>query len=90
MAGKDSCKNCEIINQHNRFPSDYYDQQWPFSDSTRPASVRPILKKNERNEMKNCTVTTSNCFSKLHEKFLNEQIPPFVSRNLIVSELMRT
>ena len=23
---KNSCKNCEIINQHNRFPSDYYDQ----------------------------------------------------------------
>ena len=44
----------------------------PFSDSSKLASVRPIYKKDEKNEIKTYRrVTILNCFSKIYEKFLN-------------------
>ena len=58
-----------------------------FSDSAKPASVRPIYKKDDRNEIKNYRpVSILNCFSKIYKKLLNEQLLPFV--NLSISELM--
>ena len=58
-----------------------------FSDSAKLASVRPIYKKDHRNEIKNHRpVSILNCFSKIYEKVLNEQFLPFVNRSL--SELM--
>ena len=58
-----------------------------FSDSAKLASVRPIYKKDDRNEIKNYRpVSILNCFSKIYEKFLNEQLLPFVNRS--ISELM--
>ena len=54
-----------------------------FSDSAKPASVRPIYKKDDRNEIKNYRpVSILNCFSKIYEKFLIEQLLLFVSRSL--------
>ena len=41
-----------------------------FSDSAKLASVRPIYKKDDRNEIKNYRpVSILNCFSKIYEKF---------------------
>ena len=58
-----------------------------FSDSEKLASVRPIYEKYERNEIKNYRpVSILNCVSKIYEKFLNEQLLPFV--NCSSSELM--
>ena len=50
-------------------------------------SVRLIYKKDDRNEIKNYRLNSIlNCFRKTYEKFLNEQLLPFVNRSL--SELM--
>ena len=58
-----------------------------FSDSAKLASVRPIYKKDDRNEIKNYRpVSILNCFSKIYEKFFNEQLLPFV--NCSLPELM--
>ena len=58
-----------------------------FSDSAKLASVGPIYKKGDRNYIKNYKPAGNlNSFSKIHEKVLNEQLLPFVSRSL--SELM--
>ena len=58
-----------------------------FSDSAKLASVRPICKKGDRNEIKNYRpVSILNSFSKIYEKSLNKQFLPFVNRSL--SELM--
>ena len=58
-----------------------------FSDSAKLASVRPIYKKDDRNEIKNYRhVSILNCSSKISEKFLNKQLLPFV--NCSISELM--
>ena len=55
-----------------------------FSDS---ASVRPIYKKDVRNEITNYgPAGIFNCFSKIYEQFLNEQLLPSVNRS--ISELM--
>ena len=49
-----------------------------FSDSPKLASVRPIFKKGERTEIGNYRpVSILNCFSKIHEKFLHNQIASF-------------
>ena len=54
-----------------------------FSDSVRLASVRPIYIQGKRNEMKNYRpVSILNYFSKIYEKFLNEQLLPFVNFSL--------
>ena len=58
-----------------------------FSDSAKLASVRPIYKKDDRNEIRNYrSANILNCFSKIYEKSLNEQLLPFV--NCFSSELM--
>ena len=58
-----------------------------FSDSAKLASVRPIYKKDDRNEIKNYRpVSILNCFSKIYETFLNKELLPFVNR--FISELM--
>ena len=44
-----------------------------FSDSAKLTSVRPIYKKDDRNEIKNHRpVSILNCFSKIYGKSLNE------------------
>ena len=49
-----------------------------FSDSAKLASVRPIFKKDDTNEIKNYRpVSILNCFSKIYEKLLNEQMNNF-------------
>ena len=78
-----------VINSHltNIISNDLSNNA--FSDSAKPASVRPIYKKDDRNEIKNYRpVSILNCFSKIYEKFLNEQLLPFVNRS--ISELMST
>ena len=58
-----------------------------FSDSAELASVRPIYKKDDRDETKSYRpVSILNCFSKIYERVLNEQLLPFVNRS--ISELM--
>ena len=60
-----------------------------FSDSGKLASIRPTYKKDDRNEMKNNRpISILNCFLKIYEKVLNEQLLPFV--NCSLSELMHT
>ena len=47
-------------------------------DSAKIASVRPIFKKGERTEIKNYRpVSILNCFSKIYERFLHNQISSF-------------
>ena len=49
-----------------------------FSDSAKIASVRPIFKKGERTEIGNFRpVSILNCFSKIYERFLHNQIASF-------------
>ena len=49
-----------------------------FSDSAKIASVRPIFKKGERTEIGNYRpVSILNCFSKIYERFLHNQIVSF-------------
>ena len=49
-----------------------------FSDSAKLASVRPIYKKDDRNEIKNYRpVSILNRFSTIYEKFLNDHILPY-------------
>ena len=49
-----------------------------FSDSAKKASVRPIFKKGERTEIGNYRpVSILNCFSKIYERFLHNQIASF-------------
>ena len=49
-----------------------------FSDSAKIASVRPIFKKEERTEIENYRpVSILNCFSKIYERFLHNQIASF-------------
>ena len=49
-----------------------------FSDSAKIASVRPIFKKGERTEIGNYRpVSILNCFSKIYERFLHNQIASF-------------
>ena len=49
-----------------------------FSDSTKLASVRPIFKKGKRTEIGNYRpVSILNCFSKIYERFLHNQIASF-------------
>ena len=60
-----------------------------FSDSAKLASVRPIYKKDDRNEIKTYRpLNILNCFSKIYEKVLNKQLLHFVDRSL--SQLMST
>ena len=55
-----------------------------FSDSAKLASVRPIYKKDGRNETKNYRpVSILISFSKIYEKCLNEQFRPFVNRSYL-------
>ena len=49
-----------------------------FSDSAKIAWVRPIFKKGERTEIGNGRpVSILNCFSKIYERFLHNQISSF-------------
>ena len=49
-----------------------------FSDCAKIASVRPVFKKGERIEIGNYRqVSISNCFSKIYERFLDNQILSF-------------
>ena len=49
-----------------------------FSDSTKLASVRSIFKKGKRTEIGNYRpVSILNCFSKIYERFLHNQIASF-------------
>ena len=49
-----------------------------FSNSAKVASVRPIFKKGERTEIGNYRpVSILNCFSKIYERFLHNQITSF-------------
>ena len=49
-----------------------------FSESAEIASVRPIFKKGERTEIGNYRpVSILNCFSKIYERFLHNQIASF-------------
>ena len=76
-----------IINSHlaNIINNDLSDSA--FSDSAKLASVRPIYKKDDRNKIKSYRpVSILNCFSKIYENFLNEQLLPFV--NCSLSKLM--
>ena len=58
-----------------------------FSEKANVASVRPILKKNEREKIENYRpVSILNCFSKVHEKFLLEKFKSFI--NSFLSEYM--
>ena len=76
-----------IIDSHltNRINNDLSKNT--FSDFAKLASVTPIYKIDDRNEIKNYgPVSILNCFSKIFEKFLNEQLLPFV--NCSLSKLM--
>ena len=75
-----------IINSHlaNIINNDLSDSA--FSDSAKLASVRPIYKKDDRNKISYRPVSILNCFSKIYENFLNEQLLPFV--NCSLSKLM--
>ena len=54
-----------------------------FSDSAIIASVRPIFKKGERKEIgNNRPVSILNCFSKIYERFLHNQIASFSNESL--------
>ena len=55
-----------------------------FSDSAKVASIRPIFKgKGERTEMKNCRpVSILNCFSKVYERFIHENLMSSVTNFL--------
>ena len=60
-----------------------------FSDSAKIASVRPIFKKGERTEIGNFRpVSILNCFSKIYERFLHNQIAPF--SNEFLSDFIST
>ena len=55
-----------------------------FSDSAKIASVRPIFKKGERTEIGNYRpVSILNCFSKIYERFLHNQIASFSNKFLL-------
>ena len=76
-----------IIDSHltNRINNDLSNNA--FSDFAKLASVTPIYKIDDRNEIKNYRpVGILNYFSKIFEKFLNEQLLLFVNRSL--SKLM--
>ena len=63
-----SVMNCHLTNIINNDLSNN-----AFSDSAKLASVRPIYKNDNTNEIKDCrTVSIWNCFSKIYEKVLNE------------------
>ena len=54
-----------------------------FSDSAKIASVRPIFKKGERTEIGNYRpVSILNCFSKIYERVLHNQIASFSNKFL--------
>ena len=54
-----------------------------FSDSAKVASVRPVFKKGERAEIGNYrAVSIFNCFSKIFERFLHNQITSFLNQFL--------
>ena len=60
-----------------------------FSDSAKIASVRPIFKKGERTEIRNYRpVSILNCFSKIYERFLHNQIASF--SNEFLSDFIST
>ena len=51
-----------------------------FSEKENLACVRPIFKKNDREEIENYRpVSILNCFSKVYEKFLLETFKPFIN-----------
>ena len=53
------------------------------SNSAKVGSVRPIFKKDNRTNIKNHRpVSLFNCFSKVYEKFLNEQLLHFMNHSL--------
>ena len=55
----------------------------PFLDSAKIASVRPMFKNRERTEMGNDrAVSIFNCLSKIHERFLHNQIAFFSNKFL--------
>ena len=53
------------------------------SNSAKVVSVRPIFKKDNRANIKNYRpISLFNCFSKIYEKFSNEQLLHFVNHSL--------
>ena len=51
-----------------------------FSDDGKTASVRPMYKKKDRQEVENYRpVSILNCFSKIYEKYIHEQFKPFIN-----------
>ena len=70
--------SADIIDKHltNMINNDLLRNS--FSDSTKLASVRPMVKKGERTEIGNYRpVSILNCFSKIYERFLHNQIASF-------------
>ena len=60
-----------------------------FSDSTKIASVRPIFKKGKRTEIGHYRpISILNCFSKIYERFLHNQIASF--SNEFLSDFLST
>ena len=54
-----------------------------FPEQAKIANVRPIYKRNKREEIKNYRpVSILSCFSKIYEKFIQESITPFVDKIL--------
>ena len=54
-----------------------------FSNSAKVACVRPIYKKDDRTKIKIYRpVSFLNCYSKIYEKFLNEQLLYFLNHSL--------
>ena len=70
--------SADIIDKHltNMINNDLLRNS--FSDSTKLASVRPMVKKGETTEIGNYRpVSILNCFSKIYERFLHNQIASF-------------
>ena len=76
--------SANVINSHltNIINSDL--KRNTFSDSARVASIRPIFKgKGERTEIKNYRpVSIINCFSKVYERFIHENLMSSVTNFL--------
>ena len=65
--------SADIIDKHltNMINNDLLRNS--FSDSTKLASVRPMVKKGERTEIGNYRpVSILNCFFKIYERFLHD------------------
>ena len=69
------CHIRNILNQNISFST--------FSEQAIIANVRPIYKKDKREEIKNYRpVSVLSSFSKIYEKFIQESITPFVDKFL--------